>query len=326
MNHRIKGLIKRIVCSLLYYSGMVTVYRSLLPRQGVSILFFHQMDARRFEMCVRYLQKHYRIISLSEFVESQQKGRLAAKNTAVLTFDDGYRSNYTENYPILVEYGVPATGFLTADFVGTSERFWWDKVNYIMTRTAAQRIAFAGREWRLGSQAQRRRVAGELQEQLKTLSEAEKQTRIEALAQELQVQFGPPGPAEQSLSWEEAREMQENGVVFGGHTMSHPVLTRISLEHAERQIRACKEKLEGQLGRPIRYFAYPNGESGDFNEEIKRLVREAGFECALTTIRGTNGPNTDLYAVKRIPLPENMTRAMLATTLCGLWGILSGQY
>src|SRR4051794_28319151 len=46
----------------------------------------------------------------------------------VITFDDGYADNHREALPILTEYGLPATFFVTAGAVGSNSEFWWDEL------------------------------------------------------------------------------------------------------------------------------------------------------------------------------------------------------
>jgi peptidoglycan-N-acetylglucosamine deacetylase len=66
---------------------------------------------------------------------------------------------------------------------------------------------------------------------------------------------------------------------IGAHTLSHPDLTKISVKEARLEIEGGKKWLEGLLGQPVESFAYP---SGFYNEKVKELVKEAGFESART--------------------------------------------
>jgi hypothetical protein len=58
--------------------------------------------------------------------------------------------------------------------------------------------------------------------------------------------------------------------------------------------------IEEMAGRPAAGFCYPNGEENDFLPEIERMVREAGFAYACSTIEGVNRPVADVYALRRL--------------------------
>ena len=47
--------------------------------------------------------------------------------------DDGYANNYQYAFPILKEFELPATIFITTGMIGSNKLFWWDKV-YLATR------------------------------------------------------------------------------------------------------------------------------------------------------------------------------------------------
>ena len=75
-----------------------------------------------------------------------------------------------------------------------------------------------------------------------------------------------------------------------------------SLFEATDEIVRSKSSIEEKLGRPVVSFAYPNGTRADFNEPIKQALKDAGFECAVTTIWGTNHSETDRYELHRVQL------------------------
>jgi peptidoglycan/xylan/chitin deacetylase (PgdA/CDA1 family) len=98
------------------------------------------------------------------------------------------------------------------------------------------------------------------------------------------------------LSWEQVREMSDNGISFGSHTLTHPFLTRIPHKHAQREISLSKDIIEQKIGKPVTTFAYP---SGNFDADIKGIVKGAGYSAAVSTIPGHNSMNDDVYVLKR---------------------------
>jgi glycosyltransferase involved in cell wall biosynthesis/peptidoglycan/xylan/chitin deacetylase (PgdA/CDA1 family) len=88
-------------------------------------------------------------------------------------------------------------------------------------------------------------------------------------------------PAAQRLTDDEIRQLGQDFEI-GAHTMTHPHLDRLGPAAARREITESKETLEHVTGQPMRSFCYPYG---DYNEETKRLVREAGFSRARSVRR-----------------------------------------
>lgn len=101
------------------------------------------------------------------------------------------------------------------------------------------------------------------------------------------------------MNWDQAREMQKNGIVFGSHTVDHQSLISISKEQVNNELSQSREEIARQLGKPPKYFAYP---TGTYSPEIEELVREAGYRAAFSIQYGEVGPSSDLYALERIPI------------------------
>jgi peptidoglycan/xylan/chitin deacetylase (PgdA/CDA1 family) len=100
---------------------------------------------------------------------------------------------------------------------------------------------------------------------------------------------------------EQLRELYEAGMSLGGHTRSHPDLTKVTAEQAREEIRGCKDDLEKVVGVPARFFAYPGGA---FNREIARMVREAGYSAACSVIGGGRNSERSLFWLYRTVLSE----------------------
>jgi peptidoglycan/xylan/chitin deacetylase (PgdA/CDA1 family) len=116
----------------------------------------------------------------------------------------------------------------------------------------------------------------------------------------------------------EIKEMRDHGISFGSHTLTHPILTRVSLDAAEGEIVGSRARLEAMLDVPVTTFCYPNGLASDLNDELKALVKRTGYQLACTSIFGVNTPQADLFALRRI----TFTRRVLGTLPLRLLGKL----
>ncbi|MBF0570279.1 MAG: polysaccharide deacetylase family protein [Candidatus Omnitrophica bacterium] len=121
------------------------------------------------------------------------------------------------------------------------------------------------------------------------------------------------------LTWDEMKEMEKYDILAGAHTRRHPYLPELDLMRAQDEIVGSKKVIEDHLGHSIDYFAYP---TGGFTKEVKGLVQKAGYKAAVTTNRGKNKFNMDLYEIKRIHM--NNTDDQYSGIV--LWFKLSGYY
>lgn len=138
---------------------------------------------------------------------------------------------------------------------------------------------------------------------LKRVPNRDRLAFLDALPRMLGVEIPPEPPASSApLTWEWAREMAANGIEFGAHTRTHPIVSRLEDAAALRdEIEGSKRRIEVALGRPVRHFCYPNGRPEDISPAAVDCVRRAGFETAVITETGVNLPGADPLLLKRIP-------------------------
>src|SRR3989344_8511691 len=309
---------KRLLLSLIALLGITHIAR-FFNRNSLTILLYHGVAplARRslgeggkenrglynyrgkfiepahFEVQMRYFKEHYRVLELDEAVRRLFDGSLPSRALAI-TFDDGYQNFYTHAFPILKKMNIPATMFLATDFVLRRKPLWVDRLEYaaIKENDALKRFADSEREQRV--------------------------VEIERRAGTMFTDFEGARAVYAPLALEEIREMLRNGMTFGAHTRSHPILSRIQTERLEDEVIGSKKELENALGRISSTFAYPNGQPGDWTEEVEKQISAAGFRAALTTIEGTNTRMTHPMRLKRIAMDGTDDSPAFASIAAGV--------
>jgi peptidoglycan/xylan/chitin deacetylase (PgdA/CDA1 family) len=102
-----------------------------------------------------------------------------------------------------------------------------------------------------------------------------------------------------TLGWDELRALDAAGVGIECHGISHSPLSALPIGDAAQEIALAKLRLEEQLGRAVRAFAYAKGSELDFRPVHVSLVQQAGYELGFTSVSGSNGPGTDRLRLRR---------------------------
>ena len=104
------------------------------------------------------------------------------------------------------------------------------------------------------------------------------------------------------LSWAEIRELHSIGVDIGAHTHTHEILSNLDDASLKQQLTVSKALIEENTGRPCVHFAYPNGARRDYSSRAIELLRDCGFESAVSLELGCNLLGADPYQLRRIPV------------------------
>ena len=295
------------------FLDMYSMARSVVTHSQTSILMYHSVSSEDppwyhsavkpedFEREITYLQKVAEIVPLHQLVDWLFQGRDIPSKAVCITFDDGFKDNYTFAYPILRKYNVPATIFLTTGYIGHSWPF--HKARFAVWNTGVGEFEVDGLgRYCLKLSGDRLIAMNKITTGLMKLPEREKNLMVETLLKVLGVDL-PDGFGEGlSLSWDEVLEMSKNGISFGAHTVTHTTLTRLPIEEARREIVQSKKEIEKRLGAPCTLFAYPNGE---FNAEIIEILKENEFKGAVTTVPRMITKRANPFMLNRINAGSN---------------------
>jgi len=133
IKYRIAWYVGTVLCFVLYFLGIVPLYvylrKRYLKRYIAVVLMYHRVSddgnssditvsAKNFEDQILYLKKNFNIVSIDELIDMYLQNVKLEEDTVAITFDDGYKDNYTDAYPILRRYNVPAIIFVaTGSFI-----------------------------------------------------------------------------------------------------------------------------------------------------------------------------------------------------------------
>jgi len=259
---KIKKSVKQFIGSLFGGDASFEVLRAM-NRQKLLIIYYHRVlkpeDARKFripDMCtdietfkehIRFLSKHYTPVSEQDIILALEAKGALPDFPVWVTFDDGYRDNFIHAYPVLKEFKVPATFFISTGLINHSPKALVDLKTTLGIDTEKAQNLF--------------------------------------------------------MSWEQIRELSDQGFFIGGHTRSHRILTTLEGGQIEEEIVQCKQEIEKRIGRPIYSFAYPHGKRLDYPAEVcAPLLKKYGFKLAVSTIGGHNGPVSlqNQYELRRV--------------------------
>lgn len=301
--------IKSFIANIFEYSGatkyiidkrssdkfLILMYHRIIPEKEASpgLQAGMYVEPETFEIHIEYLKKYFHIIPLSETInDSGKSSSLKSKPNCILTFDDGWCDFYKYAYPILKAYEVPATVFLPTKFIDTKDQFWTDALTQLCygkkkgigdsrKKTTTSDPIINLLESSSGTLETRlERVIGTM----KSLPHAE----INRILAELSDRWGidPTPRGREFLTWDEVREMHRSGLVsFGSHTESHRILTTLTDDEIDWELRTSKDRLveEGVADPSCLLLAYPNG---NYNDRTLHLVKKHGYSLAVTTKKG----------------------------------------
>ena len=324
-----KNRTRQAVASFYFHMGLPAAarqlrdkYRLSLPDEGkraqllrrtdgaLRILYYHRVNDQAdpffpaistslFDEQMRYVSRHYKVVSLAEALDRLQCG--SRESVIAVTFDDGYQDNFQNAFPILQRYGIPATVFLTTGSLDSREPLWFERLANACKKTDKEFLDMEmdlPRRFYLRTPEERLQTNAAVFELLRRTDDSNRRVLLQQILRALAV-TSEADRTGQMLTWDQVRTMKQQSIDFGGHTVTHPFISRMLTDRVIWEASECKRRIEEELQSPVRYFAYPNGREEDFGLWNKDLLRSAGYQAAVTTIWGMNYRSTDPMELRR---------------------------
>lgn len=292
-----------------------------------------------FSQQMAVLAEEHELLTCADLFGVMRSGQRLPHRAVVVTIDDGYVDTVTHALPILRQYGVPATVFLSSSLIDGDREFWWDELERILLAPGIlpENIALdaddASFTWSLTSENRwteataarwtawnvtqppptaRHELFNALHDYIRPLTGAGRETALTQLRAAANM-HPEVRPHNRVMTGSQVRELDASGIIeIGAHTRTHQALSARTADEQRDEIHGDRAALEALVGHGIRSFCYPHGGRDKYDDISVRTAREAGFDGACTTEYGIVVPWSDRFTVPRchtenIPGPEFRT-------------------
>lgn len=260
------------------------------------------------------LERHFELVHLDDWLRRARRSSALPNRACALTFDDGWRDNYEFALPVLAKHGAPATVFLVSSYIGTTYRFWPNRLMSLLQKSFATpgSVAFPQPLSRivepvLAAAACRGELRADDADAVVRGAKGWDEDEIRGLVETTEKSCGDTSEAGEIMDREEIAKIGASGLVrFGSHTATHFRLGgRISSEELNREIVGSRKYLQDLSGQQIDLFCYPNG---DTSPAAIDLVRRH-YLGAVTTREGWHNAGGDPHLICRINVHDDVSDA-----------------
>ena len=281
------------------------------------------LNKNTFEKQIESINKSCEVISIDQLVHYWNTNYEIKKPTVVITFDDGFRNNYSIAKPILEKYEVPATFYISTGNVSEQKLFWVDLLEIIFSKTRIKEInsktfptiySFIPNQKNninLDNRLSKIEALNLIKKKLKLCHPKFRAEKIKNIALELKVDNSykiDNCPSEYSiLSWDELRNINSNDLfTIGGHSRWHNILSKLNGHDLEDEIKGSIEDIKNNLGMFSGHYAYPEGQKEHFNSETIKVLKKLGVRACPSAIQGlAEIPSQNLFNFKRVMVGIN---------------------
>ena len=295
---------------------------SIQVKNGLTILLYHGVTEKKYNKGLRNRQgKHIYInnfieqmdyvnnfcnpITLDDWLSYRTSGELLPNNSVIISFDDGFRNNFTVAAPILADRKIPAIFYVSSGVISTNIMFWVDILEdclHLCKQSSIQITLDKTIEFKTETDDDKFITLMTIKKWCKLASNIEKNRVLTEVSNKTCVKPSVDHYSDyEKISWTELVEMHQNHLfTIGGHSLYHNILTSLEDDLLEKEIRTSLDLLEINLNTQIKHYSYPEGQSNHYSDRVIALLKEAGIICCPTAIHGINDASEDPFHLKRV--------------------------
>jgi len=265
--------------------------------------------------CLEFLKENgHSFVSVEDVIQFLRGKITLPTKPVAFTMDDGFEDQATLAAPVFSEFNCPVTIFVITGMLDGLLWPWFCQVEYLIDNSKVDVIELdlpAGEKtFALNSPHTKSLSISYILQAIKDLNWDSVPETIDKLAHATQVEIPlAPPPNYKPITWDMARKLENQGICFGPHTVSHPILSGVDDRQAEQEITGSWQRINDELSSPSRVFCYPNGRLSDYGSREVDIIRKNGIVGAISTVAGyaeRSAHADNLYNLPRFGLPGSL--------------------
>jgi len=280
-------------------------------RDKIIILCYHNISSTRsvlnptitpqvFTQQMEHLKKYYNVITMDECIAALNGKQNIKPYSIIISFDDGYISQYKIAFPIIKQLGLSAIYYINESFIGSADIFWWEELEYIIMNCKESSLAIEIDGYETVFELKNHYQRIETCELVASIfQESNHSNRVQLLylfrkASGVKIYNDKTFIKDYScLNQNMIKEMKKSKMSIGSHTMNHPFLSNETYETQKIEIKNSINYLD--KSNPM-HFCFPHG---DYNTDTIQILKSVGFQSAVTVKGGFVEAGDDLFTLKR---------------------------
>jgi peptidoglycan/xylan/chitin deacetylase (PgdA/CDA1 family) len=208
-----------------------------------------------------------------------------------------------------MKHKTPAAFYIATDYLDYPHIPWWDEIAWLIRHSKVNTIQL--KSWDNAVDISTGSIVNKVRAVLRVIKLEQDRTmedKIMELASICQCSMSDELRATPLfINWEQAKEMSENGMHIGSHTLSHSILSHLSAEEQTNEMTQSKAKIEAFLNKEVTSIAYPVGGKSAFTQTTQQLAKKADYKLAFSFISGVihSFSQDERYQLRRLPVDGN---------------------
>ncbi len=312
--------IKKTLEKLLILTKSINFFWRRLPK-GLYVFNYHRIgettgtkfdravfscSTHAFEQHLITIKENFIVIDTEKLISLIQHDKLIDNRYAIITFDDGYIDNYHEAFPLLKKQNLCASFYIATDFIDLAEIPWWDQIAYLLRHSVNQTYCLIGtnksfclHEHKIDKVIQKIMTAIKL---LTTHNVLDVLNDIKVHFPEASLLLKNIHQKESQnlfMTWPQIKEMSDNGMEIGSHTITHRILSQLSIQEQQTEISHSKAIIERNINKTVSSLAYPVGRYHCYDIESEKAAEKYGYKVAFNNEAGSHRHVTNCFNINR---------------------------
>lgn len=313
---------KAVAASIICMKPMSLLANKFINDKCIRILAYHRIlnftesvypfdeelisaSIEQFDTQMHYVSQNYNVINFHHLNEIEAGRSTLPERPLVITFDDGYLDNYEYAYPILKKYNLTAVFYLSTDYIGSDNIFWFEQLIYCGKKDILpieKLRPFLDQSFSCLEHSPIE-YAKQLRWYMMNLKNAERLVLMKFIERIISENLSHSDlKLVSTMSWGNVKDMAMGGMEIGSHTKSHLILTNASIEEFTTELADSKQIIEQIINKDVVSISYPVGNMNfQLSDGMLKKVEKAGYRWGVSYVSGCSDyPFESGYSLPRL--------------------------